>query len=432
MSLTPPRARAHGRTAPLVVLTVAVAVLIVELAVVKASFGTNDILHWQDFAGAIRQHGPVGIYGAPIPRSYYNHPPLMGYVLEVVNGLKDLGIPVRISIRTLASVSGVLCALLVFVLVRKRRTEREALAAGILVAVSPVLFTISAFHGNTDPIFTMLTLGGAYLLVDRKWPGWAGAVIAIAIGVKVVVVVAVPALLVYAALSGRRVLTRFVGVGLIVFAITWGPALVFDGAHMVKHVLDYPGLGLAQWGFMQFGHWAGNPWWVHWAQQPGRLLIVAACGVIPALGVWRRPESVVTATALAFCAFLVVSPAFAVQYLAWAAAASFLLSFWGGVAYNLVAGILLVQIYDRWSGNRFFGTFQGVAFYHPMTPHEVVLGMLAWGALLLTCWAGVRRIWSEPAPSAVAEPDPREGQAVGTVPSGDRADAEMRVSRSPH
>lgn len=416
----------------MVVLTVAVAVLILELAVVKASFGTNDILHWQDFVAAVRQHGPVGVYSAPIPRSYYNHPPLMGYVLEVVSRLKDLGIPVRISIRGMASVSGVICSMLVFVLVRKRRTEREALAAGVLVATSPVLFTISGFHGNTDPIFTMLTLAGAYLLVDRKWAGWAGAVIAIAIGVKVVVAVAVPALLVYAAMSGRRVLTRFVGIGLLVFAITWGPALVFDGAHMVKHVLDYPGLGLAQWGFMQFGHWAGNPWWVHWAQQSGRLLIVAACGVIPALGVWRRPESVVTATALSFCLFLVLSPAFAVQYLAWAAAASFLLSVWGGAAYNLVAGILLVQIYDRWSGGHFFGTFKGVAFYHPMTAHEVVLGMLAWAILLVTCWAGARRVWNEPGVGHGAEPDSHQGQAVGAVSNGDHADTRSQGSPRPN
>ena len=380
---------------PWSVLCVAVIVLGLKLVVAARTAGTNDILHWTAFANAVRQYGPIRVYGANIPGSYYNHPPLMGYVLGGVDVLRHLGVPVSFTIRAISSLADVATALIVYGLVRSRRGEMEATACGILVACSPVLFTISGFHGNTDPVFTMLTLLSVYLLTDRRRPGWAGVAIGLAIGVKIVAAVAVPTLLVYAAIQGRRFFLRFCVAAAVVLMVTWMPAIALEWSNLRVHVLEYPGLGEAQWGFMQFGHWAGNPWWVAWTRGSGRVFVAALCATVPALAVLRRPRAAPIGVAVALCGFLALSPEFAAQYLAWAAAPLFVISLWGGIAYNASAGLLLVLLYDRWS-NGFFATSRAIAYYHPFTAHEVVFLMIPWAVLLLSCWHGLRTIWTTP------------------------------------
>ena len=85
----------------------AVPVLIVKLIIAARTVGTKDMLHWADFTAGVREAGPVGIYGVSFPQSFYNHPPLMGFVLWVINGMQDLGISDNFSIRALASLCDV-------------------------------------------------------------------------------------------------------------------------------------------------------------------------------------------------------------------------------------------------------------------------------------------------------------------------------------
>lgn len=382
-----------SKDVPLAVLVAVFVTLTLELIVAATTAGTDDILHWVYFVDAVRRHGPVGIYAASVPYSYYNHPPLMGYVLVGVDVLRHIGIPVAFTIRAMSSVASAVAAFVVYALVRRLRGERQAVITGVLLAFSPVLFTISGFHGNTDPIFSMLVLLAAYLLAVRERAGWAGVVIALAVGVKLPAVLALPVLGTYAATRGRRALLRFsLGAGLV-FLVTWGPAMALEWSNLKHHVVDYPGLGLAQWGLMQFGHWAGDPGWVAWARGSGRDVIAVLCALVPAVLVFRRPQTVVMGVAVTLCAFLAASPEFAAQYLAWAAAASFLLSFWGGLAYNAFAGWLLIGLYNRWN-HTFFATSHRMDNYHPFTPHEVVFLMVPWVVLVLTTWSGLRAMWA--------------------------------------
>jgi hypothetical protein len=374
------------------ILRVALAVLCVKLVVTATTSGTNDINHWSDFAHAVARVGPIRIYGLGKVGSYYNHPPLMGYFLEVVNFNRHIGIPLRVTIRGVASLADVASALIVFELVRRRRSLFNATGCGLVVAASPVLFTISSFHGNTDPIFTMFALLSVYLLADRNSPVLSGAAIALAMGVKVVPVVAVPCLLVFAARRGRRSLLRFsAGLG-IVMLITWGPAVALAWHGLKTQVLDYPGLGLGQWGLVQFGHWFGDPWWVAWLKGSGRLVVVAFCAVLPAVAVVRRPHTVVTAVALSLVMFLALTPAFAVQYLAWGAAATCVLGLGAGALYNLTAGILLFKEYSRWS--RAFPWNTKIANYSPATLRETIFAVFVWAILLFTAWKAIVQIFT--------------------------------------
>jgi hypothetical protein len=103
-----------------------------------------------------------------------------------------------------------------------------------------------------------------------------------------------------------------------------------------------------------------------------------------------------------------------VQYLAWAAAAAFVISFWGGLAYNLFAGWLLVLVYNRWS-HGFFAASHVDAHYQPLTNHQIVFAMVAWTALVCTCWHGLRMLWTTPRQDTEA-PSQREGPVAERVP----------------
>lgn len=371
------------------VAVVAAPVLALKLVLAARTFGTKDMVHWADFTAGVRAAGPVGIYGLTFPQSFYNHPPLMGFVLWFVNGLRDLGISDNFSIRALASLSDVGSAFVLLALLRRRRPPWQATLAAVLLAASPVLLLVSGYHGNTDPDFAFLTLLGLYLLVDRRLPAAAGVALALAIGVKIVPIVVLPAVAVYAWKRGRRTVVLLAAGFLMTFALTWGPALTSQFGPVTAHVLGYAGNGYSLWGVMQIGHWLGDPGWVAVLGGPGRLVLVLVCAFVPALAVWFRPDALLPAVAWSLLVFLAFATTFGVQYLVWAVAVAYLVDLWWATAYNISAGIMLAVIYNRWSG--------GPPWYYAdpslFTSGEKI-GLLApWAALLvLTALASLAMI----------------------------------------
>jgi hypothetical protein len=250
---------------------------------------------------------------------------------------------------------------------------------------------ISGFHGNTDPVFVLCTLLAAYLLVDRDRPLLAGLALALALGIKIVPIVVVPALLVYAWRRGPRTLAGLVAGGAGLSALIWLPA-VSQAAHIRRDVLSYAGSGPSQWGLSQLGHWLGDPAAFGFLAGPGRFLVVAACALLPAALVWRRPDQVFTAVGLALTGFLVTTPAFGTQYLAWAVAAAYLLDAVTATVFNLAAGALLLVVYTRW--NR--GLPWDFADQWGMHAGETVAAFVVWLVLVLALVRGARGAWSTP------------------------------------
>ena len=267
------------------------------------------------------------------------------------------------------------------------------------MAISPVLFIISGFHGNTDPIFAMLTLLAVYLLADRNSPLLAGVSIALALRIKIVPVVALPALVVLAATRGRRHLVEFCSGFGVTFLVTWLPALLSQGQAVRHDVLGYAGSGVSQWGLAQLGHWAGDPWWAESVRGEGRFVVVVLCAAVPAALVWRRPAMVAEAVGLALCGFLFLSPAFGTQYLVWALGAAYLLSFRWATVYNFGAGVVLVEVYTRWS----HGFPWDVANWWGLNAGEVVGAFLVWVALGVVLVQGARRAWARSAEQTAAQ-----------------------------
>jgi 4-amino-4-deoxy-L-arabinose transferase-like glycosyltransferase len=400
------------------VLAVAVLMLIPKLWIAATTFGTNDVSHWETFAAAVRRVGPVGIYRLHFVPPY-NHPPLVGWMLAAMNHLAGIGATIPFLIRAQSSIADVVTVLLVFEMLRAGRGLRAATAAALLVAVSPVLLIISGFHGNTDPVFVMFTLLSAYLLIHPRWPAraWvfpalAGIAFALAVSVKLVPVVVLPTLLLLAARLGRHVASFTAGSG-VVFLPLWGPVILRQWRPFRLDVLSYVGSAGRPWGLPEFAQAAPHgASVVSFLAGPGRFLVLALSALLPALLLYWRRDAALPAIGLSLALFLLLSPAFGTQYLAWPLAAGYLIDFWAATAYNLVAGATLAAIYNRWSG----GLPWNVAHATPLRPGEISLLAVIWTLLLLLVIDGLRRIGQSAGKTAVA----RAAGAAGFEPSAVR------------
>ena len=381
-----------------VVLAVAAAVLVVKLLLAALTRGTNDADTWTLFAGGVAQAGPVGVYALDFPGQLYNHPPLIGYWLAVLNVLEGWGFSIRFSIRAAASLADVVTAVLVFELLRTRTSLRRATASGVLVALSPVLLVISGFHANTDPIFVMFVILAAYLLVDRKVPALAGIALALALGVKIVPVVVLPLFAVFALLAGARVLVQLGVAFAALTAVIWLPALLTEFSAVLGNVIGYSGIAARPWGVAQLVHWVGDPEWAVWLlTYPFRFVALAVAALLPAWLVLRRRDQLPAALGISLGLFLVLSPAFGHQYLVWPAAALFFVGLVGATAYNALAGALIIIVYHRWNG----GWPWDLALASSMTNGELALAGVVWVELTAAVLIGViaqLRLAPHPAP----------------------------------
>ena len=155
-------------------IIVAVAAAALKLYIAATTIGSNDVPNFFEFAEGVREFGPIGIYGHQFVLGahvfpVYNHPPLIGWLLATINWLTDhTALSFQFLIRVPASLADIVTTILVFELVRIRRSLNEATASAVMVACSPALIIVSGYHGNTDPVFIMFTFLSFYLLVQNR------------------------------------------------------------------------------------------------------------------------------------------------------------------------------------------------------------------------------------------------------------------------
>ena len=296
-----------------------------------------------------------------------------------MNHLVRLGFSAPFLIRVPSSVADLVTTLLIFEMLRVRRSLRVATASALLVACSPVLFIISGFHGNTDPVFVMFTLLSAYLLINRPWPAlaWmssalAGVAFALAVSVKLVPVVVLPTLLLLAARLGRRQLASFVvGAGLVMLPL-WGPVVLRQWQPFRTEVLGVHGDQPAPMGARRVRQPAACPGERdHLPPRPGTLphgadQRPAACAVAllaPRRGTGRDRPPLRCIPSAQPCLRHPVPGVAGCRRLSHRLPAA--------TAYNLSAGAILAEVYNRWNG----GLPWNVARATPFVPKEVAAGL---------------------------------------------------------
>ena len=395
-----------------IVLAVALSSSVLKLVIASQTFGTNDVHYWTEFADGVRKFGPVGVYGHSFSFEVYNHPPLAGWMLSTINFLTDRGLDLPFLIRVPASVADVGTALLLFEILRRRVAVREATAASVLFSISPLMVIVSGFHGNTDAVFVFASVLTLYLIAMRGHFVRGGIAFGLAVSIKLVPVVLAPLLLVLLVRRGLAPTVRFAAGGLAVFLVLWVPVLVLRGPEFVDQVLGYSGIGLTEWGVPEFLKRFGiSDAHVGSIRDHSRLPVLLAASLVPAMVVWRRPEAWVMASGLSFCIFLLLSPAFGMQYLVWALAPAYLVNWQRATAYNAAASVFAYAVYAHWSGNVWWHWYEARAT--PFSRGQLVLMTVTWSSLLLMTVGGLldtmRRV--SPSPGSIPASEPQKPQS---------------------
>jgi hypothetical protein len=246
-------------------------------------------------------------------------------------------------------------------------------------------------------MFAILSL---YLLTVRESALralFAGVCFAVSLNIKLVPVVVLPILLLLAWRAGVRRLIAFVGGVAAFMAPLWIPVAVYNWGPFKQNVLGYAGFGGdTAWGLIAFMRNAGlSARWFDLVHGPGRFVALLLTAGLPVLIAWLRPRAAVPAFGLALAGFLLLTPTFGTQYLAWAAAATLLINVWVGIAYNAAAGFLLVMVYDRWNSAYPWHWDNGRAV--ALSPGQTIVGQVVWVILLVGVVVGMW--WSVRAPA---------------------------------
>jgi hypothetical protein len=398
---------ARERSARFSVLAVASVALLAKAWLAWRTTGQEDTyVWWPKFMQAVHEAGPIHVYATEMVGQPYNHPPLTGWWLFAIDIMhRHLDVPLGFLIRIGSIVADLLCGWLIFEILRRRRPLWQATAAGMLVGASPVFYVISGYHGNHDSEIMFLAILSAFLLVDKKWPVAAGVALAASVSLKLPAATVVPVVIAAAYAIDRRTLARFaIGFGALM-SVLWLPPLLMEPKPFIKNVLLYSGNSFPrQWGIVEFMHVAHVPTLLsNLYVTPGRLIIIALCAAVGSWVALRRPDHTVGAIGLAMAAFLLLSPGYAPQYMAWPVAAIYALSFWPATAYNFAAGAFLIGLYTAWSGGLPWNSTWTVGLTHP----QIIEAALVWlvlaavvvhGALILQREAGLPRwhdLWRE-------------------------------------
>jgi len=373
--------------------------MVLRLVLALVSRGTNDIVSWEDFANHIAEHGLLWMY-ANVP--LWNHPPLMGYMVEGLRALAPaLGWAFPPTFKLVPIAADGLSALLIFrVWLAHTGDYRAARRALLWFTLSLNAVLVSGYHGNTDPLVGALVLA-ACMAVERRHSFAGGALLAAAVNVKLIPLLLAPLLV--ARLSASEI-SRFAA-GLALGVLPFLPVLWLAGDGFVRNAVAYRS-NFDNWGvplFIRATEYVGGASVVGpWAEayvRVGPILVIA--GVLAVAGYARLAQrfSTYEHAALGLAIFLILAPGFGVQYTAILGPVLLAVSQrWGG-AWAVTSGLFLLVVYVTFST----GEFPLYSYFDsPLRPHAAAVGFFAWTLLVAFTWTTVQQRGRPAPPEPVA------------------------------
>ena len=307
-----------------VILLLAALALAAKLYCAATTFGTADVNLFWEFGRIIQSHGLIHMY---LATALFNHTPLMGWFAAFCHWLATEGgdgsaFNFYLRLPAIFADFGTVLTLVWL----KQKTGKPAWWAIGLLAVSPVSFMVSGFHGNVDPLMVFcLALAAAACVAER--PVWCGVFLAASCNVKVVPIFLVPAFLFYWWHRGRVVRFSLPAAGLMLAG--WSLPLCSIPIVFLKDVFGYSsywGMWGVTYGLRLTNHPALREMGFTDASATHQIIaqILKAIVVIAVLAVaWRRrkvePLGIFTTLALSWTIFFVLAPGFGAQYLVWLA-----------------------------------------------------------------------------------------------------------------
>jgi len=371
---------------------VALLALACKLWLSLATYGTNDVYAFEQFAAWSRALGPA-IYKHAWD---FNHPPFMRLVLQGLEGLASAsGVFFPFWLRLLPTLADALTLLLVYRLAAPELGRWRTRWGLLLLAASPTLVFVSGFHGNTDSMMLALLMLSVYLTERRASDVGAGVALGLAAGIKLVPLIALP--LLFLDRPGWRRRLAF-SIALVATIAAWAIPLAWpDLEQAAVQVLGYRG---------QYGHW-GVSWFAtqffhadegpNQAWRSGGAPLLLSCTALVSYWLSRRASAASSYARIGavFAFFLAGSNAFGVQYLAWLAPWLVGLPVGPALLYTLASASFALVVYTYWceglpwylaDSNR-IGDFRGHADY---------FHLLCWASVLVLCWGYWRRLSAAP------------------------------------
>jgi uncharacterized membrane protein len=233
-----------------------------------------------------------------------------------------------------------------------------------LFAVCPISILVSGFHGNTDPIMMFFVLLAIYSIESQRPPIVAGLLMGLALSIKIVPVILIPAVLLY--LSRFRDRRNFMISLCATFALTGLPYLLLDPLLIINKLANYASVG-GVWGISVITTYHQGKYitlisilitTILINSKKSSLPLFAQCGLIISL-------------------FLFLTPGFGLQYLSWLAPWVTYLRLRVAALYYFTASIFMFSAYTHWSG--------GVPWYFANSL-EVPGWSSVGGFFCMACW----------------------------------------------
>lgn len=347
---------------------------LVKLVLAAVTIGTNDVTTWRVFAdnamlcGGCVYHLP-GPYGDP-----FNHPPFMIHFLKLI-GTSTAWFPFLLRLPAILADVGT-------VLVITRLIPEISTRLLVLLALNPVSILISGYHGNTDPLMIFFVVLTIYLLKTDRLK-WAAAAFGMAINIKVVPLLLVPAILIHIwNRRSARGVVLFVSIATVVVLALSLPYILSNPLAIGKATLGYSGM-YGKWGTARIliafplsraGH--------EIAARVIQTLIIAVTLTL-AFYLNKRKADLVYQIGLIFFLFFFLTPSLAVQYLSWPVPFILALGFWWSLAYYTSAGLYLFLTYNYWSHGHWY--FADSHLEPQWSAASYMAGFLCWAVCVYIC-----------------------------------------------
>jgi len=302
------------------------------------TYGTNDILFFKSYAVRAGETGVAPLYrdGAKLVEFHTDwveqmaHPPGAIHIWRATLWLEQkTGVAFHVWFRILTTLALALTALAVSRLVGAR--------AAAVYLLCPAAILLASFHGNSDPLVVAALIWAVYF-AEQRAPVWlTGLLFAAACSIKVWPLFLAPAFLLSLTNWRQRIL----------FLATVPAAWFALGA---PYTFQFPMLILRTvFGYRSIGHWWGLAATVPGYDRFGTILSFAA---VLAITVYLHSKGtrLYGVVGGAIAVFLVFTPGFGVNYLAWILPFCLLLEWRSIAGIYFSSSVLLLIAYTHWSG----------------------------------------------------------------------------------
>jgi hypothetical protein len=329
---------------------------LLKLYLALITLGSADVLAYEDYLIKIRSLGGIGTYYAG--GSYgnpFNVPPLNIAVIKVMGWFADItGLPFRFWLRLPCIVADIGSFFVVWLLLGSSAPKTKTITF-ILFALCPASIMISGFHGNSDPVmifFVLLTIS----LVEKRHPVWLAAIaLGLAMSIKVVPLIFLPAFIFYLPTIRQKV--NLLVIAGVVFVVGTMPYIFQDPRIIIEKVFGY-GSFYGVWGWTSLlspivgpNLDSSQPMGSHEIiNRIGKLLLLAS---ILTVSLWmnrrNHKQPLFVQCGVVSLLFMFLTPGFGVQYLSWTIPFVVYLGLWPALMFYATSSIFLFIDYHCWA-----------------------------------------------------------------------------------